>query len=188
MGGRAKRTIQSFPIDGKTILIRSDLDIPIVNGKVDPCELTTAAKTISYALQRRCKVIVIGHLSRPDGRDESFSLRPVAEALEVALGKPVLFLANLTGIRAQMLIKRVPPGSLVVLENLRFYKGEEANDGSFARELVITTGAKYFILDAPRAACNSAASITRLPEYLPGAVGFAMKAKNTICMKGLLDA
>lgn len=189
MGGHIKRTVTALPLRGKTVLVRIDADVPIVHGRVDRNSLEACAKTLRYLMTHHARVIVIGHLSRPDSIDGNFSLQPVAQALADMLEKPVHFVDVAVGPKAKMAVKKAPYGSVVVLENLRFYKGEEQNSPDFAQELKTATGADYFIQDDRRAARHAWASTDAIAHIIPGFAGFnVLDVWSGPGVKSLLDA
>lgn len=189
MGGHIKRSVTSLPVHGDTVLVRADLDVPIVHGSADEQSLRPAALTIRYLLERANKVVVIGHISRPSGADDAFSTRLVAKSLANVLGVPVHHVGALTGHKAMMAIRRTPKRSVVLLENLRFDPREEQNSMEFAAELAKTTGAKYFVQDDRRAVRRTAASTVALTHQVPSVAGFnVVDVWDGPGVKSLLDA
>lgn len=189
MGGRIKRSVTALPVHGETILLRADLDVPIVNGSADRVSLMPAIATIRYLLGRGNKVVVIGHISRPDGRDAQFSTRLIAKTMANLLHVPVFHVGAVSGHKAMMAIKRAPSGSLVLLENLRFDAREEQNDPGFAAELAKASGAKYFVQDDRRAVKRVLASTVAITHYLPSVAGFnVIDVWDGPGVKSLLDA
>lgn len=189
MGGKIKRSVTALPVHGETILVRADLDVPIINGSADTASLMPAAKTVRYLLQRNNKVVIIGHMSRPDGYDAQFSTRLIAKTLANLLRKPVHHIGAISGPKAMMAIKRAPSGSVILLENLRFDAREEKNDAGFAAEIVKATGAKYFVQDDRRAVRRSLASTVAITNYLPSVAGFnVIDIWDAPGVKSLLDA
>ena len=189
MGGQIKRTVSSMPLRGKVILLRADLDVPIVRGRADAAQVKKIVPTLRYLIDHHAKVVIIGHLSRPEGRDPQFSVKPVAVALANALGKPVRFVDAAIGPKATMAVKRSPSGSVILLENLRFYEGEEKNDIQFARELQKASGAHYFVQDDRAAVRHAWASTDAITRILPGFAGFSvMDVWDGPGVKSLLDA
>lgn len=189
MGGRIKRTVTALPLKDKVVLVRIDADAPLVHGMADQAHLEKSLVTLRYLMKHHAKVVVIGHLSRPDSADANFTLKPVAQALANMLGRPVRFVDVAVGPKATMAIKRAPQGSIIVLENLRFYPGEEANDATFAQELKKTTGADYFVQDDRRAVRHAWASTEAISHVVPSFAGFnVMDVWGGPGVKSLLDA
>ena len=169
--------------------MRIDADAPLVRGKADAEHLKASATTLNYLAQHHAKVVVVGHLSRPAAADTTFSLLPVAQGLANILGKSVRFVDSAIGPKAAMAIKRAPAGSIIMLENLRFYSGEEANDPQFALQLQRTTGADYFVQDDRRAVRHAWASTDAINHIVPGFAGFnVMDIWGGPGVKSLLDA
>lgn len=189
MGGQIKRSVTALPVHGETVLVRSDLDVPIIHGSADEASLRPAAMTIKYLLRRHNKVVVIGHVSRPDGNDALFSTRLIAKTLANLLHVPVHFVGAISGPKALMAIKRAPSGSVILLENLRFDSREEKNDAAFAAEIVKATGAKYFVQDDRRAVKRTLASTVAITHQLPSVAGFnVIDVWDAPGVKSLLDA
>ncbi len=172
MGGQIKRSVTSLPIHGETVLVRADLDVPIIHGSADRVSLLPATATIRYLLKRNNKVVVIGHISRPDGYDAKFSTSLIAKTLANLLGVPVHHVGVVSGHKAMMAIKCAPSGSVLLLENLRFDPREEQNDVEFAAELAKTSAAKYFVQDDRRAVKRSLTSTVAITNCLPSVAGF----------------
>ena len=128
-----KRTLQSLPplgLDGKRALVRVDFNVPLADGKVtDDTRIRAALPTIAYLRDKGARVVLCSHLGRPKGGpDPKFSLRPVANALEGLLGSPVTFIEDPLAEGSAIITKRLPRGGVALLENTRFYPGEEKND------------------------------------------------------------
>ena len=159
-----KKTLRDIPLRGKTILLRADYNVPLTrDGKVaDDYRIRSSVPTVKKLLENGCKVVIISHLGRPDGKkDMAFTIEPAAQRLAELLGEPVRFVSDCMGHKVKMAVKRAPKRSVIVLENLRFYPGEEANDAEFARQLAGDSGADYFVQDGfglvHRAPASSAA-------------------------------
>jgi phosphoglycerate kinase len=137
-----KRTLASLPplaLDGKRALVRVDFNVPLADGRVsDDTRIRAALPTITYLRDKGARVVLCSHLGRPKGGpDPKYTLRPVAEALEGLLGAPVTFIEDPLAEGSVVTTKRLPRGGVALLENTRFYPGEEQNDaalaGSFAK-------------------------------------------------------
>ena len=120
-------------LDGGRVLLRLDLNVPVSEGVVqDTTRIEAALPTLRWVLDRASVVAACSHLGKAKGTpDPEYSLAPVAQALERALGRPVLFVADCLDDG----IATAEPGTLLLLENLRFHSGEKANDEDFARRL-----------------------------------------------------
>ena len=134
----AFRTLDSLSdLTGQTALVRVDFNVPMEDGKItDDTRLRAALPTINFLRERGAKVALIAHFDRPKGkRVPSMSLSPIVEPLSKLLGAPVAFAEDCIGEVAQTAIEALKPGQVILLENLRFHKGEEDNDPAFAAEL-----------------------------------------------------
>jgi phosphoglycerate kinase len=173
------RTIRDVDVQGKRVLVRVDFNVPIENGKVlDDWRLRATLPTIRYLTERGAKVILLSHLGRPKGkRDEQFSLRPVAQRLSELLGQPVQFADDCVGEVAEQGVARLQAGEVLLLENLRFYAGEEANDEAFAQQLARL--GDVFVNDAFGAAHRAHASVHAITKFLPSYAGLLMEREVT---------
>ncbi len=161
---------------GMRVLLRTDYNVPISGASVlDSSRILATSPTIEYLLAHGARVVIISHLGRPEGkRQKEFSLKPVSEALQATLGRPVKFLDFTPGDpKLGREIDSMPSASLAMLENLRFLPGEEANDPVFAKEL--SRLGDVFVNDAFGAAHRKSASIVRLPKFLPSFAGILME-------------
>lgn len=176
-----KQTINTVPIEHKTVLLRADYNVPLhPDGTIaDDFRIRASLPTVKKLLDDGCKVVIISHLGRPDGRDEKLSLEPVAVRLAELLGEPVRFVDRTVGDKPHMAIKRAPKRSVIVLENLRFNKGEEANDEAFARELAKTSGARYFVQDGFGVVHRAHASTWAMTHFLPSVAGLLLEREYT---------
>jgi len=154
-------------IEGCTVLVRVDLNVPLEKGEVtDDTRIDAALPTLRYLADRGGRVVVTSHLGRPAGRDPAFSLRPVAARLDEKLGRPVSFVGRTVGEDARAAIGGLGPGDVLVLENTRFEAGETDNDPEFAAELA--GSADLFVQDAfgtvHRAHASTAGAATVIRE------------------------
>jgi len=177
-----KQTISSVPLEGKTVLLRADYNVPLNDdGTIkDDFRIRASLPTVKKLLGENCKVVLISHLGRPDGKpDKKLSLEPIARHLAMLLGESVRFVDQTVGDKVKMAIKRAPNRSVVVLENLRFNPGEEANDEGFARELVQSTGARYFVQDGFGVVHRAHASTSAITLLLPSVAGLLLEREYT---------
>ena len=179
MGGKfLKMTMSSVPLRAKTVLVRTDYNVPLTDdGKVrDDYRIVKSLPTIRKLLSEGCKVVVISHLGRPNGVvNPRYSLEPIAMRLAELLGEPVRFVDRCVGDRARMAIKRSPGRSVVMLENLRFHPEEEMNDTEFARQLAKDSGASLFIQDGFGVVHRAHASTDAITRFLPSVAGFLVE-------------
>ena len=159
---------------GRPILVRSDLNVPMADGRVtDATRIHATAPTIRRLAEAGAKVAVMAHFGRPKGRDESQSLHGVAAALSEAIGRPVRFATDCIGPEAAKTISDLPEGGVVLLENLRFHAGEEKNDPAFVKALAAL--ADGYVNDAFSTAHRAHASTEGLAHVLPSAAGLSMQ-------------
>ena len=178
-----KQTINTVSITGSTVLVRVDYNVPLrEDGTVaDDFRIRASLPTIKKLLKDNCKVVLISHLGRPKGKDEKLSLEPAAQRLAELLGEPVRFVDKAVGDKVKMAIKRAPKRCVIVLENLRFYHGEEANDPKFARELAESSGARYFVQDGFGVVHRRHASTDAITMQIPSVAGLLLECEvNTI--------
>jgi len=174
-----KMTIRDVSFQGKRALVRVDFNVPLKEGKVtDDTRIRAALPTLNYILDGGGCAVLMSHLGRPDGeKDPSASLKPVAERLQQLIGKPVQFVEDCVGDSVRTAVEALKPGELLVLENVRFHKGETAKDDSckeFARQL--SEWGDLFVNDAFGSAHRPHASVSRVTEFLqPAVAGFLLE-------------
>lgn len=172
------RTLDDLAPQGKRVLVRVDLNVPVKDGRVtDATRIARAAPTLQELSERGAAVIVLSHFGRPKGkRDAAFSLKPLVGPLSQALGgKPVAFAGDCVGPEAERVVAAMKSGDVVLLENLRFHPEEEANDRGFARKLAAL--GDLYVNDAFSAAHRAHASTEALARLLPSAAGRLMQAE-----------
>jgi len=175
----AKKLLDALPMKGKRVLMRVDFNVPLdENGNVtDDRRIRMALPSIVCALDAGARLILASHLGRPKGaRDEKLSLRPAAERLARLLERPVAFATDCIGPEAEKSVERLKPGEAIVLENLRFHKGEEKNVPLFAEAL--RKLADLYVNDAFGTAHRKHASTYGVPSLMPKgtrAVGFLVR-------------
>lgn len=175
-------------IKNKKVLVRVDFNVPLklVAGKAgnknaiwrvaDNDRISSALETINFLLDHQAKVILISHLGRADGKkNHDLSLLPVAKFLKNNLDLPVEFVNDCVGIEVAEKSKELLGGKALLLENLRFYPGEENNDLNFTKQLIKDTGAEIFINEAFSASHRAHASVVGLAKRLPSFAGFNLK-------------
>jgi 3-phosphoglycerate kinase len=170
------KTVADVDLSEKRVLVRVDFNVPIAADKVaDDTRIRAALPTIEFLLKRSAKVVLASHLGRPNGqRNQKYTLRPVAQALSSLIRKPVLFLDDCIGQKVTAALDELDYGSVVLLENLRFYEQEEANDTAFAAELAKCGDA--YVNDAFGTAHRAHASTVGVTKFIPIKVaGFLME-------------
>ncbi len=173
----AFRTLDDLDPAGRRVLVRVDFNVPMKDGRVtDATRIERALPTIRALGERGARVILLSHFGRPKGECRpELSLQPVAAALEAALGAPVAFAADCIGATAEAAVAELSEGGVLLLENLRFHAGEEANDAAFAAALAAL--GDLYVDDAFSAAHRAHASVEALARRLPSAAGRLMQAE-----------
>ncbi len=170
-----KKTIRDIDVAGKKVLVRVDFNVPIKDGVItDDTRIKAALPTIEYLLEKGAAVILMSHLGRPKAKvDLAFTLKPVAERLANLLGKEVIFASDCLGEETKAAANALRSGDVMLLENTRFYAGEEANDPAMAEELASL--ADIYVNDAFGTAHRAHASTEGVTKFLPGVAGFLME-------------
>jgi phosphoglycerate kinase len=165
------KTTAGLDLKAKRVLVRADLNVPVKGGKVtDATRLQRLVPGLRDLASRGARVIVISHFGRPKGTPEpEFSLRPVADKLGELLALPLAFAEDCVGEPAERTVAALLPGQVAVLENLRFHKGEEKNDASFAARLAAL--GDVFVSDAFSTAHRAHASTDAITRLLPSYAG-----------------
>lgn len=162
---------QAKHLFGQRVLVRVDFNVPVKNGVVqDNFKIQKSLPTIKFLLHSGARIILVSHLGRPKKKDKKFSLLPVVRELEKLINTKVVFdqLENRDDWEGQ---------KLVLLENIRFYKGEESNDPKFAKEL--SAIADLFVLDGFAVAHRDAASVSGVQNFLPSYAGLLLDEEIT---------
>lgn len=170
-----KKTIEQVPVDGKTVYVRVDFNVPLKEGQItDDTRIRATLPTIKYLLQHKAKIILASHLGRPKGeRKMEFFLAPVAKQLSQLLGQPVQFANDCIGDEVKAQAKALKKGDILLLENVRFHKEEEKNDPAFAKELASL--ADVAINDAFGVSHRAHASVVGVAKFLPMAAGYLLE-------------
>ena len=168
-------TLDGVDVKGRRALVRVDFNVPMADGKVaDDTRLRAALPTIRLLRAGGAKVILLAHFDRPKGkRVDSMSLRPVVGPLSALVGTTVRFADDCIGKAASDAVSAMQAGDVVLLENLRFHAGEEANDPAFAASLA--ENGDLFVNDAFSAAHRAHASTEGIAHILPSFAGEAMR-------------
>ena len=171
-----KKSIRDIDVFGKKVLVRVDFNVPMTaeNKIADDTRIEETLPTINYLIEHGAKVILCSHLGRPDGKvDEKYSLKPVMARLSKLLDKPVSFAEDVLAKSTKDLISKMENGDVVMLENIRFYPEEEANNDAFAKKLAKL--ADYFVLDAFATAHRKHASTYGVAKHIPAVCGFLVE-------------
>jgi len=173
--GSSFRTLDGVDVEDKRVLVREDFNVPLHEGEVtDDTRLRVALPTIARLREGGAKTILLSHFDRPKGkRVPSMSLKPVVAPLAKLLGRPVAFADDCIGERARAAVAAMRDGDVLLLENLRFHAGEEADDPDFAKQLA--ENGDLYVDDAFSAAHRAHASNSALAHLLPAYAGEAMR-------------
>jgi phosphoglycerate kinase len=178
-----KLTVRDADVAGKRVFVRVDFNVPLADGKVtDDSRIRAAIPTIAYLLQSGARVILASHLGRPDGKvSDSLRLRPVGLRLGELLRRNVPVTGDALGLGTEDAIKRLRPGEVLLLENLRFHAEEEKDDPDFAAALA--SYADVYVNDAFGTAHRAHASTVGIARLLPAYAGLLMERElNALSM------
>jgi len=181
-----KQTVRDVNVRGKRVFLRADLNVPLDDGRItDDTRIRASIPTLVYLLEHGATVIMASHLGRPHGKvNDAYRLKPVADRLSQLLGRPVRMTGDALGPGVQDAIKRLRPGDLLLLENLRFHAGEEANDPAFAEALA--GFADLYVDDAFGSAHRAHASTEGITHFLPSVAGLLLE-REVNALSRLLD-
>lgn len=182
-----KKTMKDFDVKGKRVFCRVDFNVPMKDGQVtDDTRIKAAIPTIEYLTENGAKVILASHLGRPKGKVvEELRLDPVAERLSNLTGKEVTKTDTVYGEEVSEAVSNLNDGDILLIENVRFEAGEEANDPALAEEFAKI--ADLYVNDAFGAAHRAHASTVGVAEKLPAAAGFLMEKEIEALGNALSD-
>jgi len=184
-----KKTIEDIQVKGKKALVRCDFNVPLdkATGEItDENRIVGALPTIKYLMDNGAAVILCSHLGRPGGEfNKKYSLAPVAKRLSELLGCTVKLAADVIGPDADAMTAALKPGEVMMLENVRFHKEEEANDAAFSKKLA--SYADIYVNDAFGTAHRAHASTAGVADYLPAVCGYLIGKEIGIMGKALDD-
>lgn len=166
------RSVDDLEVAGKRVLVRSDLNVPIEDGRItDDGRIRASLPTIKSIIDRGGRAIVLAHLGRPKGEvNPKYSLAPVAERLQELLGKPVKFASDVVGESAKATVDSLADGEVALLENVRFESGETKGDPQLAQQLADL--GDLYVGDAFGAVHRAHSSVSGIPALLPHAAGY----------------
>lgn len=182
-----KKTVRDVDVRGKRVFVRVDFNVPQdKSGEItDDTRIRAALPTINYLRERGAVVILASHLGRPKGKpDPAFSLSRVGKRLSELLGADVVMMEDCIGDAVKKAVTSMKPGDVALLENVRFYAGEEKNDPSFAKALA--EGMDLFVNDAFGTAHRAHASTAGIASHLPAVAGFLLE-REVAALSGLLE-
>ncbi len=183
-----KKSVEDIDVAGKKVLVRCDFNVPFDGeGNIaDTKRIDEAFKTIKYLVDNNAKVILCSHLGRPKGEfNMKFSLAPVAAYLSTKLGAEVKMATDVIGDSAKALAADVKEGEVVLLENVRFMKGETKNDAELSKELA--SMAEIFVNDAFGTAHRAHSSTAGVADYLPAVCGYLIQKEIKVMGTALAD-
>jgi phosphoglycerate kinase len=181
-----KKTVRDIEVSGKKVLVRVDFNVPMDDkGQItDDTRIQAALPTINYLLKQKAKVILVSHLGRPKGKvNPKYSLKTVAQHLAQVLGREVKFAPEAIGPETTAQVNSLQDGDILLLENIRFYEGEEKNDANLSKALAEL--AEVYVNDAFGTAHRAHASTAGVAEYLPAVAGFLMEKELVVMGKAL---
>ncbi len=171
---------------GKKVLLRTDLNVPIKKGKIlDYYKIEQQLETIKFLIDKHCRVILLTHLSgtKPGKFDSKYSVSPIAKTLSKMLGRKIVVVKEITELEAGRKISKAKYGDLVMLENIRFEKGEEENSKQLAKKLAKL--ADVYVNDAFAVSHRAHASVSAIKKYLPSYVGLLLEKEVVNLNKAL---
>lgn len=182
-----KKSIRDIDVSGKKVFVRVDFNVPLEEGRItDDTRIRETVPTIEYLIEQGAKVILASHLGRPKGQVvEELRLTPAAERLSELLGKQVQKADEAIGEQVQKLVDALENGDVLLLENVRFYPGEEKNDPELAQAFAAL--ADVYVNDAFGAAHRAHASTEGIANYLPAVSGLLMEKELQVLGKALTD-
>jgi len=182
-----KLTVRDVDVAGQRVFVRVDFNVPLADGKVtDDSRIRAAIPTIALLLNSGARVVLASHLGRPDGKvTDSLRLRPVGLRLTELIRRNVPVTGDALGVGTEDAVKRLRPGELLLLENLRFHPEEEANDPAFAAALA--SYADIYVNDAFGTAHRAHASTVGIAKILPAYAGLLME-REINALSNLLES
>ncbi len=190
-----KKTIRDVDIKDQVVLVRMDYNVPLKQANDGSWQVASdfrvraSLPTIQYLREQGAKkIILMSHLGRPKERDESLSLRPVAETLAGLLpGVAVDFVDEVIGEEVRKAVMELPEGGILLLENLRFEPGEKQNSSEFAQTIVDATGATLFVQEGFGATHRAHASTEAITKILPAVAGFLVENEVQQLLRAMED-
>lgn len=164
-------------LDGKIVLLRLDLNVPIKNGKItDETRINKILPIFKYLIEKKSKIIVISHIGRPKGqRDEGLSLEPVCKCLEIKLQKKINLIKDDIYNLNKKKLSEIFSDKIIFLENIRFYKEEESNDEDFSKQ--IASFGDLFVNDAFSCSHRMHATVSAITKFLPSYGGLQLETE-----------
>ncbi len=183
-----KKTLRDVDLKGKVVLVRVDFNVPLDDqGNIeDDIRIRSSLPTIEYLMDARAKIVLMSHLDRPKGRDERFSLKPVAKRLSRLLNVEVKMADDCIGEEVEKEVSNLKEGEILLLENLRFHEGETKGDENFAKELAKI--GEVYVNDAFGTCHRKHASVYVVPQILrPAVMGFLLEKEINYFEKAMVN-
>ena len=183
------KTLKDYNLEGKKVLVRVDFNVPLDDDLkvIDDSRIEGAKPTIDYIIEQGGSVILMSHLGRPKNKEDKFSLKHIVPEVEKVVGKEVKFVADSIGPEVEKAVADLKKGEILLLENLRYYKEEEAGDKDFAKSLAAL--GDFYVNDAFGTAHRAHASTAIIADYFPNdkAFGFLLAKEIESIEKVLKD-
>jgi len=182
-----KKTVKDIDVRGKKVFVRCDFNVPLDGERItDDTRIVAALPTIRFLVEQGARVILASHLGRPKGEvNAKYTLGPVAQRLSELLGKPVEKSVDSIGPAVEEQVNLLQDGDVLLLENVRFHKGEEKNDPELAK--AFASLADIFVNDAFGTAHRAHASTAGIASYIPAVAGFLMEKEIEVMGRALED-
>ncbi len=182
-----KKSVEEIEVRGKRVLCRCDFNVPTKEGKITSDKRIVAAlPTIEYLVKNGARVILCSHMGKPKGEwKPELSLKIVADRLSELLGQEVIMAADVVGVDAKAKAAALQDGQVMLIENVRYIKGETKNDPELSKELA--SMADIFVNDAFGTAHRAHSSTAGVADYLPAVCGYLVEKEVSIMGKALAD-
>jgi phosphoglycerate kinase len=173
------RKIQDADLDGKKVILRVDFNVSLENGKAkETFKIKAAKESLDYLMARNAKIALLSYFGRPEGKvDPEFSMEQLVADVQKVLGFKIKFVSDCRGEKVKKEMAALRGGEVLLLENARFYPGEDKNDENLARQMA--DGFEIFINDAFSQSHRNQASITGITKFLPSFAGFQLQKEIT---------
>ncbi|NPA41188.1 MAG: phosphoglycerate kinase [Aquificae bacterium] len=183
-----KKSLRDVDVRGRRVLVRVDFNVPIDDqgNIVDDIRIRASLPTIEYLLDSRARIILMSHLGRPKGRDEKYSLAPVAKRLSRFIEREVKMAPDCVGEEVRDMVESLGEGEVLLLENLRFHEGETKGDENFAKELA--SYGEVYVSDAFGTCHRKHASVYVVPRFLkPAVMGFLLEKEINYFERAMIN-
>jgi phosphoglycerate kinase len=169
------RKIQEAELENKKVILRADFNVAVENGKAkEEFKIEAVKETLDYLLEKNCKVTIVSHLGRPDGKiNPEYSIKQIENDIENILGIKTIFIDDCISEKIKEASDNLGKGEILLLENTRFYAEEEQNGEKFAGKLA--NGFEIFVNDAFSVCHRNQASVTGIAKFLPSYAGFRLQ-------------